>query len=89
MIFVFAFLDLKSISTAEDEVEDEAEKKEEEKGGGGRKGIEDARFESGLFLFLFIFCVFFASLIFGVYFDSRSASEEDLVAAAGEEYFPF
>ncbi len=41
--------------------------------GGGWKGIEGARFESGLFLFCFF--LFFASLIFGVCFDfDRPAS---------------
>ncbi len=31
----------------------EEEEEEEEEGGGGWKGIEGARFESGLFLFVF------------------------------------
>ncbi len=47
------------MGTAEDE-EDEEEEEGGEEGGGGWKGIEGARFESGLFLFVF-FPFFFAS----------------------------
>ncbi len=55
----------------------EEEEEEEEGGGGGWKWIEGARFESGLFLFVFF--PLFALISIG---------QRALVAAPGGRYFP-
>ncbi len=57
-------------------------------GGGGWKGIEGARFESGLFLFCFVlFFPFFSPRLFSG-FALISIGQRALVAAPGGGYFP-